>query len=272
MRDGFQSKTKVHKPPASTGKNPVIVLFFGGGFVSGENTMLFPTSRALAKMLGATVIASSYRLAPEHPFPTPVNDCWDSVRWIADNASTLDADLSAGFVIGGVSAGAGVAAVVTQMAVTKGMDPRITGLYLGIPMIMTTELVPEKYRELYLSWTQLPNSPGLTVADLERAQAAHNPDINSPWFCPLNAPNPHVGMPPTFLQISGGDVLRDDGLVYARLLQEHGVKTRLVVYPGAPHGYRRQKQPNIDMLEGFAWLLGKTVTDEQIQETWPIFA
>lgn len=103
MRDGFESRIKIHKPVDTTG--PLIVLVFGGGFIVGNDEQLTPLGRATAKAFRATTITISYRLAPEHKFPTPAHDVEDSLLWIASNASELGADPTKGFVLGGISAG-----------------------------------------------------------------------------------------------------------------------------------------------------------------------
>jgi len=103
MRDGFESRIKIHKPVDTT--DPLIVLVFGGGFIVGNDEQLTPLGRATAKAFKATTITISYRLAPEHKFPTPAHDVEDSLLWIARNAKELGADPTKGFVLGGISAG-----------------------------------------------------------------------------------------------------------------------------------------------------------------------
>ena len=103
MRDGFESRIKIHKPTNSDG--PLIVLIFGGGFIVGNEEQLTPLGRAFAKAFEATTVAISYRLAPEHKFPTAAHDVEDSLLWIARNARELGTDPTKGFVLGGISAG-----------------------------------------------------------------------------------------------------------------------------------------------------------------------
>lgn len=104
MRDGFESQIKVHKPTSKSG-GPLIVLVFGGGFVVGDNQQLTPYGRGFARAFDAVVVTTSYRLAPEHKFPTAPHDTEDTLLWIAKNAESLGADPSKGFILGGVSAG-----------------------------------------------------------------------------------------------------------------------------------------------------------------------
>lgn len=104
MRDGFESKIKIHKPAGKSG-GPLIVLIYGGGFVVGNYQQLTPYGRGFARAFDAVVVTISYRLAPEHKFPAAPNDVEDSLLWIAENAKALGADPSKGFVVGGISAG-----------------------------------------------------------------------------------------------------------------------------------------------------------------------
>lgn len=77
MRDGFESELKIFKPTKPPAKgSPLVVLVFGGGFVIGNNGQLTAFGRVLSKLYGATVVNISYRLAPEHKFPTGINDAW----------------------------------------------------------------------------------------------------------------------------------------------------------------------------------------------------
>lgn len=89
MRDGFGSKALVFKYHSSTKvvRRPLVALSFGGAFCFGSRFQLAPQSRAIAKATGAVVVNISYRLAPEHKFPTGPNDVWDSVKWLAENAA-----------------------------------------------------------------------------------------------------------------------------------------------------------------------------------------
>ena len=91
----------------------------------------------------------------------------------------------------------------------------------------------------------------------------------------MNAENPHVGMPKTFIHAAGMDIYRDDAIIYWTILMEHGVQAKLNVYPGLPHGHanlypvlKASRESRVDTLEGFGWLLGREeVGRERIAET-----
>lgn len=129
MRDGYQSEVHIFNPaiPPHDG-SPMVVLCHGGGFVIGTNKQMGPIARVLASLYGSTVITPSYRLAPEHKFPAAQNDIWDTIQWAAANASSLGADTSRGFILGGISAGANLTAVMAQKTVSEKMLPPLTGI------------------------------------------------------------------------------------------------------------------------------------------------
>jgi len=225
-----------------------------------------PTARALTDLYAATVVCISYRLAPEHPWPQAHHDAWDTLVWIAANAASLGADTSAGFVLGGASAGGNIASVLAQKALTETLAAPVTGLWMDVSMVFASpENCPEKYRHLYISHAQNENAPGLlTKQAIAYIKTSMQADGSSPDFSPINAENPHVGMPRTFLQAAGMDTYRDDAVIYWRMLRENGVEARLKVYPGVPHGHANiwpglgvSREARGDTLEGFGWLLGR---------------
>jgi len=273
MRDGFESEAIVHRPANPPEKSPLIILIFGGGFVLGSNVQLGPYARGLAKIYGATVVTTSYRLAPEHKFPAAPNDTWDSVTWLAKNASSFGADPSAGFILGGISAGANLTAVTAQKYHDQKLSPPLTGLWVCIPIVLNEQNVPDKYKHLWLSRKQNAEAPMFNGKAIERVNEYYSADPASPDWSPFNSKGAHTGLPPAYFQVCGMDPLRDDGLIYEAVLREHGVKTKLDVYPGVPHGHfsfvpdlKQSQKAVVDLVKGLGWLLGSTPpNDEQIK-------
>ena len=271
MHDGYQNKCKVFQPtdPPPEG-SPLVVLFHGGGFAVGSPLQYTAVGRALTEIFGAVCIAPSYRLVPEHAFPTGAIDAWDTVQFLAANAeANYGANLSRGFVVGGASSGGNLAAVVTQLAKDRGLFPPLTGQHLSVPLIMWGDTVPAKYRGIYHSLEQNSEAPIHPTSSLKATLARYNPDTHSPYFSPLNSRSGQAGLPPTYIQACGLDCIRDDALIYTEILREHGVKTRLDLYPGFPHGWwlfmpTLQSSLNAvaDIVKGIAWLLGIEVDDE----------
>lgn len=218
------------------------------------------------------VINISYRLSPEHKFPAAPHDTWDSLVWAGKNAESLGADPSVGFLLGGVSAGGNLTAVIAQKAQDENFSPPLTGLWLCVPLVFPNEsLVPEKYRDEWFSHEQNSKAPILDKDAIDAVNRHLEPDGSSPLYSPFNSKTPHKGLPPCYVQVDGMDPLRDDGLIYEKVLRDHGVKTKLDVWPGLPHAHfsflptlQCTKSAVWDTFNGFGWLLGKEVTPEKV--------
>lgn len=273
LRDGTESEIRITRPQSPPAKSPLVVLLFGGGFVVGSNLQLGPYARAIANLYGATAVTLSYRLAPEHKFPTQTNDVWDSLQWLAKNAASIGADPSAGFILGGVSAGANLTAVNAQKALNENLSPPLTGLWFSVPVLFGDGQVPDQYKDLFFSRKQNANAPIFDMNAINRVDEYLEADHKSPDWSPFNVPGAHTGLPPSYFQVCGMDPLRDDGLIYEDVLRQHGVKTRLDVYPGVPHAHfssvpslKLSKKAIFDTINNFGWLLGKSASPEEIQK------
>ena len=128
------------------------------------------------------------------------------------------------------------------------------------------DILLETYKHLWFSHEQVVSSPVINNDTARKLFQYYNPELKSPLWSPFNASSPSEGLPPTFIQVCGKDVVRDDGLIYDRMLSDNGTKTRLNVYPGLPHCFwaflpqhRVSKESMVDVALGFAWLLGKQV-------------
>lgn len=223
--------------------------------------------RLWSRDLDAVCVNVEYRLAPEHTFPTGVNDAWDVVKWCAATASTssdvLPADPRKGFIVSGASAGGNLAAVMCQLARDEGLDPPLTGQYLCVPALLWPDVVPSKWEKDYRSRSESTNDPVLKLNPEASKDliSALKPDTASPLFSPLLHPSLQ-GLPPAFFQLGGLDPLRDEGLIYERELRELGTETKMVVYDGYGHmfwtnwpGMKRSREFWVDMREGMRWLV-----------------
>ncbi|OAP62023.1 hypothetical protein AYL99_04226 [Fonsecaea erecta] len=273
-RDGSKVRAKLYQPSdmaASSSSDqrgrPLIVMFHGGGFCVGIPEAEERSCRNFVQAFGAVCVSAAYRLAPEFKFPYAVNDAWDAVQWAAAQASSWGADPSAGFVVGGTSAGANISAVLAHLARDEGLSPPLTGQYLAVPPVLPPTVVPDKYKEYYLSYEQNRNSPVLPVAAIDMFLAGYAADDHdSVHWAVFNHPNGHRGVAPALFQIDGMDPLRDEGLLYERVLSEEcGVKTKTYVYPGQPHYHwaifpflKASEKFRVEQVEGMGWLLGRT--------------
>ncbi|KAK5939402.1 hypothetical protein PMZ80_008706 [Knufia obscura] len=266
-REGTKMRVKVYQPtePPSAGC-PLIVMYHGGGFCIGAPEGEEQTCRNMVQAFGAVCVSASYRLAPEHKFPAAPNDSWDALKWAAANVKSLKADPSQGFIIGGTSAGGNITAVLAHLARDEGLSPPLTGQYLAIPAVGGGQWIPEKYKDKWLSYEQNNDVPVLPIAAIDMFMNGYQPDENDhELYTVIAHPRGHEGLPPAFFQIDGMDPLRDEGLIYATMLEKDcGVKVRVEAYQGQPHGHwgffpflKASAQFRKEQINGFGWLLGK---------------
>ncbi|GIZ36738.1 hypothetical protein CKM354_000020500 [Cercospora kikuchii] len=279
MRDGFRSSAKICRP-AKAQPGPLIVLLFGGGFIGGDNDQLTETARICARSFGATVVNISYRCGPEYKFPFAQHDAWDNLYWIAENATTplLAADPTKGFIIGGVSAGAAIAAALSRKFQEESLAYPLTGQWLAAPSLMHSGCCPPEYKSRFISLEQNSStSSSLAKESLRMMMDAVQWDRDSDLRYAANSKTPLAGQPKTFLQVCGQDPLRDDGLVYEEMLKSAGVPTKLDLYPGCPHahwasmrGLAVANRALIDTIVGIGWLMGTEVARPMAAEAWKI--
>ncbi|KAH8100057.1 Alpha/Beta hydrolase protein [Cristinia sonorae] len=248
-------------------KYPVLYWMHGGGFVMGTVEMSQDGLLRLGVELGITIAIVDYRLAPEHPHPIPVTDCFEGLKWVADNAGSFGGDISKGFIIAGDSAGGSLTAAVSHLVrdnpFFQGKQP--SGQVLHIPCVVDPRAHPERYKLELRSLDMVENASmsGLNrefIYDIYRKHLRNSPE--DPTASPLLFPS-HANLPPAFFQVAGLDLLRDEGLLYERVLREAGVKTKLHVYQGVSHGFHlifpqlaASKKFEEDFKNGLVWLLG----------------
>ncbi|KAF4454434.1 hypothetical protein F53441_3061 [Fusarium austroafricanum] len=269
-RDGHELRAHVYEPTHKTQCPPPLVVYIhGGGWTIGSPEDAERSCRDIVEKLGVVCLAPSYRQGPEDPFPASIDDIWDGMKWIAAHAeSELGVSLSKGFVIGGSSAGGSMAAIASHLARDEKLTPEITGVFLLAPMILpleAQEALHEKYKGFYLSRTQAEckNDPVLTPALDKIFHDSAAGDTSSHLFVPFIWPTGHHGLPKTYFQVCGMDILRDEDLIYEQVLREDNrVETRLNVYPGMPHIFwgsfsqlGQGKKAAVDLVEGIKWLL-----------------
>lgn len=167
-------------------------------------------------------------------------------------------------MFGGTSSGAHIANPLVHRARDEGLNPPITGVYLNVPPTLAAQALTNEYRDLYRSREDLKDGYTLTSKSIALYDEELQPDFQSPLWSPLLWPTGHADMPPTFFQVCGADLLRDDALIYERELRlKNDVKTKLIVYQGLPHVFwythpslRASKQFAQDTVSGLGWLLG----------------
>lgn len=214
--------------PAGRAPFPLLAYFHGGGFTIGTIAGYDSTLRALANASGCVVASIDYRLAPEHPFPAGLDDCFAATAWLSEHAASLGAD-PARLAVGGDSAGGNLAAVVAMLARDRG-GPHIAFQLLVYPTTDgdTTRGSYATYGEGHLLTTDL-----CRWFTAQYVPAGSERDVRHRV---LHAPS-HRDLPPAHVLVAECDPLYDEAEAYARALREAGVPTTFASYPGMIHGF-----------------------------------
>lgn len=224
VRDG-QIRVRVYRP-AGTGPFPVHLFLHGGGWCIGTLDERDPRCRQISARARCVVASVEYRLAPENAYPTPPEDCYAALEWVAANASKLGVDASR-ISVGGESAGANLAAVLCLMTRDRS-GPRICHQWLDVPatdLTMSQPSVREVPDGHLLDMSAILAFRELYLRDLGR--------VTEPYASPLLADL--SDLPPAWIMSAEFDKLRDDGRAYANALEASGGSATFRVLPGHVH-------------------------------------
>jgi acetyl esterase len=217
---------RLYVPVGHQPGTPAILYLHGGGFVLGGLDGCDYISRGLASRTGLLVASVEYRLAPDTPFPGPLDDCEDALRWLVETCPEgVDGTRVA---VGGDSAGGNLAAALA-LRVRDELGPRISHQTLMYPFLDGTISTPDW--DTYAGGG-VDRSAGVRMVELYAPH--HSP--TDPYVSPLHAAD-LTGLPPALVITAQVDVLRGDGLAYVDRLVEAGVPTVHRDYPGVPHGF-----------------------------------
>lgn len=200
----------------------------GGGMVMDDRFADLPRLVPLVEEFGFVAVTVEYRLAPEHPHPAPLEDCYAGLVWMAENATELGFD-PAKLIVGGGSAGGGLSAGVALLARDRG-GPALAGQLLLCPMIDDRNDSPSTVE--YATggvWTRDANGFGWQSL-LDGAVSC--------YAAPSRAMD-LSGLPPAFIEVGAAEIFRDEDIAYADALWQAGVPAELHVWAGAYHGFDR---------------------------------
>lgn len=209
---------------------PAILYIHGGGFFLGSIDSEHGGAARLSQQLGVVVVSVEYRLAPEHPFPAGIEDCYAALTWLHEQADALGVDPTRVAVNGG-SAGGGLAAGLSLLARDRG-GPAICFQYLGIPELDDRLDTPSMRR---FHDTPMWSRPAAEKSWEWYLGDAHRRDHVSPYAAPARATDV-AGLPPAYISTMEFDPLRDEGIRYALELMAAGVQVELHSFPGTFHG------------------------------------
>lgn len=210
---------------------PGVYHVHGGGLVTGNRTSGLEEVLGWAERFGMAVVSVEYRLAPEAPHPSPVDDCYAGFEWTVRHAGELGIDPARIVVIGG-SAGGGLAAAMLLMARDRG-GPRAAGQVLLGPMLDDRNNTVSARQMTGSVWDWRDNAIGWEA--LLGAQAGT--DLVSPYAAPARATD-LSGLPPTFIEAGSAETFRDEAVAYASGIWQSGGVCELHVWPGGFHSFR----------------------------------
>lgn len=221
--------TTVHRPPGLEDPAPALYWIHGGGYVTGSvenDAFMFDRRCPDLDIIGVSI---EYRLAPETPYPGPLDDVYAGLRWTVDHAAELGIDPTR-IAIGGVSAGGGLCAALSLLVRDRG-EIDVKFQLLDCPMIDDTQSTASSQLDDLLVWPRGSNEFGWRsyLGDLYGTD-------HIPAYAAAARATDLSGLPPTFVSVGTADGFCDEDIAYANRLMQAGVPTELHVYPGAPHG------------------------------------
>lgn len=228
-KDQNKIKIRVFIPDSSSTDLPMFVYFHRGGWIFGNIEEADPVCRKLANRLGCIIASVDYRLAPENPFPKPLDDCYAATQWLAENCEQFGGNKNQ-IIVGGESAGGNLAAAVALMA-RDFNGPAIVAQVLIYPMI-TSSLNEEVYRNCPDQYFMTKDaSQFMWSAYLQDSDARNSP------YASLDQAKDLSNLPPAIVVTAAFDPLRQEGENYAQRLSQGGVKTLLKTFPKLIHGF-----------------------------------
>ena len=221
---------RVHRAKGAAGVLPCLYSIHGGGYVIGSNTMDDPQLEQWCPKLGIVGVSVDYRLAPDTPYPGPLEDCYRGLVWTYEHADELGIDPDCIGVMG-VSAGGGLAAALALLARDRGEVP-IAFQLLDSPMIDDRQTTASSRLDDLAVWSRGSNTFGWKsyLGDL------YGRDDIPATATPTRATD-LSGLPPALVSVGAVDGFRDEDIDYAVRLNQAGVPTELHVYPGGCHGF-----------------------------------
>lgn len=229
-KDGHMIDLRVMQPKQPNGKQPLFYWMHGGGYVLGQAKQgdMFTL---LAAQMGCYAASVEYRLAPETAYPGPLEDCYEGLAYLIDNAEALNIDTDR-VIIGGVSAGGGLCAGLALLLRDRGLCAPL-GQVLIYPMIDDRNIAPaDDTRPDTLVWSRRYNHFGWQsyLGDL------FGSDQVPAYAAPIRATDVS-GLPPVYMPVGDLDLFLDENIIYAQKLTKAGVPTHFHIVPGAFHGF-----------------------------------
>jgi acetyl esterase/lipase len=228
--DGNEIPIRVYSRPRQDGAPvPAVLYIHGGGFVVGDLDTEHAGAASTVDALGVVVVSVDYRLAPEHPFPSGLEDCYAALLWLAKESGELGVDAER-IAVFGQSAGGGLAAGLALLARDRG-GPSLCFQLLGIP-----ELDDRLETPSMVAFTDTPMWNRPSAERSWRYYLGEEPNGDTSVYAAPARAEDLSGLPPAYVSTCEYDPLRDEGMIYALRLLQAGVSVELHQFAGTFHG------------------------------------
>ncbi len=224
-------RVRVYAPADKAADRPGILYIHGGGYIVGTPETTDFSCIHMVQEIGCVVVSVDYRLAPETPYPGPLEDCYAALKWFAENAAELGVDKSRIAVAGG-SAGGGLTAALCLLARDR-KGPAIVFQAPLYPMIDDRNITPSSHEFLDSRfWNRAKNEFGWEayLGPLYKRE-------NVPYYAAPARAADLSGLPPVYTCVGELDLFRDETIEYCTRLMQASVSVELHVYPGCYHGF-----------------------------------
>ena len=229
--NGYQDAPVAARLYQREGSSPgsAILYIHGGGMVLGSMDLYDKVPATYVAESGVPMLSVDYRLAPEHPHPVPVEDCFGALTWLHEHAAEYGID-PARIAVMGDSAGGGLAAATAILARDRGLP--LARQILIYPMLDDRNVVPDPELVPFAMWSYDGNITGWGALLGDQRGSADVP----PSAAPARETN-FAGLAPAYIEVGELDIFRDEDIEYAQRLGRAGVSAELHVHTGVPHGF-----------------------------------
>jgi len=227
---GHDPTVRIYSPPTAGTRRPCVYWIHGGGYMFGSGLTIDARLNRWVEEFDCVAVSTDYRLAPEAPYPEPLDDCYAGLLWTAQQATELGIDPDR-IVVAGASAGGGLAAGLALLARDRG-EVHLAFQLLIYPMIDDRNVTPSTQIDGLPIWSRTANDLGWRCY---LGELAGSDDIPA-YAAPTRAESV-AGLPPAWIGVGSLDPFRDEDVEYASRMLAAGITVELHVYPGACHGF-----------------------------------
>ena len=224
-------RVRIYSPAKKAQNLPALLWIHGGGYVVGSPESCDQFIVEMVATVPCIVVSVAYRLAPENPFPAPLEDCYDALIWMASHANKLGIDEHR-IAIGGMSAGGGLAAALALLVRDRG-EISVLFQMLLCPMIDDRNVTPSSHMNTGPGvWSRDSNLRGWAAylgGNSGSAEVSH--------YAAASRATDLKQAPRAYIAVGSLDLFVDENIAYAQRLNQSGVSTELHVFPGAYHGF-----------------------------------